>query len=131
MTVPPDVRAAALAAFTSRRTSALLALVSDSFTDEPGPPSSERRLVYRSDEPAVRLDVAVTYRASLADLVVHVAPPGPADVTVEVLSPVPRLHLAVSGTPPLRLSVAASGPFALSVRRAEDEQAWQTSWMSL
>lgn len=136
MSVPHEVRDAALAAFNARRPGVgVLDLVHDSLLDPPlddWQPSegAQRLLVFGLGEPTVRVEVA--YTPMLTRLSVSVVPAE--SVEVEVLSVEPHLRLVVRGTPPLSLDTDSTGPASLGIVNTAENgtpQRWQTSWVTL
>jgi hypothetical protein len=134
VSVPHDVREAAVAAFSARRPDAeVLELTYDSYVDDPRPDDSSedhRMLLFRGHGREVRVEVV--YEPALTDVQVDVDPAE--RVEVQVLTLAPRQRLCVCGMPPVRLSTTRRGPVAVSVAPGDGKHArvaWQTSWVPL
>lgn len=81
------------------------------------------------------VSVFATYGEPLTHLSVQFSVPGV--IAVEVLSPTPRLRLAVEGSSPLTLRTSGQGPASLLIRLRErptsqpESASWRTAWLVL
>ena len=135
MEVPRSVLASALAAFEQWAADVeVLDLVYDSVLDPRDPdvtrqPDSLRTVVFSG---AAEVQIDVMDAPVLQELLVDIRPPR--SVRVELICPVPQLHLVVTGRPPLRLLSSAYGPSALDISTDPEDgpvQRWRTAWLLL
>ncbi|MCW2778104.1 MAG: hypothetical protein JWN17_1829 [Frankiales bacterium] len=135
MSVPEEVRAAALAAFSHRSASTrVLPLLWDSFLADRDLHGASRRedrtLRFGDDRTSLRVEVA--YGAPVATLLVDVRPT--AHLTVELVTPRPEVRLTVSSAPPVELFITARGPVSLLVTLVDgggSSSSCSTSWVVL
>lgn len=140
MTVPEQVRAAALAAFDERREGAVvLELLDDSFTGlwqlrQPLPEGVSRALVFAGPGLMARVFVlgTETEGAPVMPLRVELTPERP--LYVEVLSPRAEVRLRSGPGTSIDITAPDRGPMSLLMTPASEEQPgqrWQTSWITL
>lgn len=130
MQVPPNVRAAALAAFDTRRPGeSLLPLLDEA--EDAAPQEGPRQLRYAADDVELRVEV-LPAAGGLVTLVADVLPRSEVQVALEY--PEPSLRLSVRGTPPVRLTASARGMTRVALVTELDtpaERRWVTTWTSL
>jgi hypothetical protein len=140
VTVPEQVRSAALAAFDERRPGAVvLELLDDSFTGlwqlrQPLPEGVSRALVFAGPGLMARVYVLDTEQDSspVMPLRVQLTPERP--LFVEVLSPRADVHLRSGPGTSIDITSPDRGPLSLLLTTEDDDvgaQRWQTSWITL
>ncbi|MCW2674442.1 MAG: hypothetical protein JWP14_3031 [Frankiales bacterium] len=138
MTVPEQVRSAALAAFDERREGAVvLELLDDSFTGlwqlrQPLPDGVSRALVFAGPGLMARVYVLETEEDSSPVIPLRVQLTPERALYVEVLSPRADVHLRSGPGTSIDITAPDRGPLSLLLESNDVEaQRWQTSWITL